>query len=37
MSKRARHQPGFYATLLNNVCDRAVIWVVELQSYNELE
>jgi len=23
MSKRARHQPGFYATLLNNVCDRA--------------
>ena len=21
--KRARHQPGFYATLLNNVCDRA--------------
>ena len=23
MSKRARHQPGFYATLLNDVCDRA--------------
>ena len=23
MSKRARHQPGFYATLLYNVCDRA--------------
>ena len=23
MSKRARHQPGFYATLSNNVCDRA--------------
>ena len=23
MSKHARHQPGFYATLLNNVCDRA--------------
>ena len=22
MSKRARHQPGFYATLLNDVCDR---------------
>ena len=23
MSKRARHQPGFYATSLNDVCDRA--------------
>ena len=23
MSKRARHQPGFYATLLNDVCVRA--------------
>ena len=23
MSKHARHQPGFYATLLNDVCDRA--------------
>jgi len=23
MSKRARHQPGFYATLFNDVCDRA--------------
>ena len=22
MSKRARHQPGFYASLLNDVCDR---------------
>ena len=22
MSKRARHQPGFYASLLNEVCDR---------------
>ena len=22
MSKRARHQPGFYARLLNDVCDR---------------
>ena len=23
MSKRLRHQPGFYATLFNDVCDRA--------------
>lgn len=23
MLKRARHQPGFYATLVHNVCDRA--------------
>ena len=22
MSKRARHQPGFYASLLSGVCDR---------------
>ena len=22
MSKRARHQPGFYAALFNDVCDR---------------
>ena len=22
MSKRARHQPGFYASLLNDVCER---------------
>ena len=24
MSKHARHQPGFYASLLNDVCDRGL-------------